>query len=457
MATSYDAIVIGAGQAGPSLAVRFAHAGMKTALIERRGLGGTCVNDGCTPTKTLVASPRAAHMARRAADFGVLVPEVRVDMAAVRARKDAVVQASVTNLERWIGGTHNLTLIRGSARFTGPDEVAVGTEILRARRIVINTGGRPTVPDWPGLDETPYLNSTSIMDLDVVPEHLIVVGGSYVGLEFAQTYRRFGAAVTVLEAGDRLIGREDPEVSTAIHDLLVSEGVEVHTGLKCVTTVKTASGVQVKATLNGDMRAISGSHLLVAVGRKPNTEDLDLVAAGVEVDARGFIPVDDCLQTSVPGVWALGDVNGRGAFTHTSFNDYEILAANLLDGEQRKVSDRIPIYALFTDPPLGRVGMSEHEVRASGRPALKAVMPMTRVARARERSETFGFMQVLADAQTKQILGAAFLGIEGDEAVQVLLATMAAGAPYTTLQHLTPIHPTVSELIPTLLNGLRPL
>ena len=457
MATSYDAIVIGAGQAGPSLAVRFAHAGMKTALIERRGLGGTCVNDGCTPTKTLVASARAAHMARRAADFGVLVPEVRVDMAAVRARKDAVVQTSVASLERWIGGTRNLTLIRGSARFTGPNEVAVGAEVLGAKRIVINTGGRVTVPDWPGLDETPYLNSTSIMDLDVVPEHLIVVGGSYVGLEFAQIYRRFGAAVTVLEAGDRLIGREDPEVSTAIHDLLVSEGVEVHTGLKCVTTGKTASGIQVKATLGDDVRAICGSHLLVAVGRKPNTEDLDLAAAGVEVDARGFIPVDDGLQTSVPGIWALGDINGRGAFTHTSFNDYEILAANLLDGEQRKVSDRIPVYALFTDPPLGRVGMSEHEVRASGRPALKAVMPMTRVARARERGETFGFMQVLADAQTKQILGAAFLGIEGDEAVQVLLATMAAGAPYTTLQRLTPIHPTVSELIPTLLNGLQPL
>jgi len=283
------------------------------------------------------------------------------------------------------------------------------------------------------------------------------VGGSYVGLEFAQIYRRFGAAVTVLEAGERLVGREDPEVSIAIHDLLVSEGVEVHTRVKCVTTARTASGVQVKATLGDDMRAISGSHLLVAVGRKPNTEDLDLAAAGVEVDARGFIPVDDGLQTSVPGIWALGDVNGRGAFTHTSYNDYEILAANLLDGEQRKVSDRIPVYALFTDPPLGRVGMNEREVRASGRPALKAVMPMTRVARARERSETFGFMQVLADAETRQILGAAFLGIEGDEAVQVLLATMAAGAPYTTLQHLTPIHPTVSELIPTLLNGLRPL
>ena len=457
MVTSHDAIVIGAGQAGPSLAVRFAQAGLKTALIERRGLGGTCVNDGCTPTKALVASARAAHMARRAADFGVFAGQVRVDMAAVRARKDAIVQASVESLERWIGGTRDLTLIRGSGRFTGPDEVTVGTEILRAGKIVINTGGRPTIPDWPGLNGTSYLTSTSILDLDVVPEHLIVVGGSYIGLEFAQIYRRFGAQVTVLEAADRLIAREDLEVSAALRELLVGEGVAVHTGLKGLSTAKTAHGVRVTADFGGRVRLLAGSHLLVAVGRRPNTEDLNLPAARVARDARGFIEVDDRLRTSAPGIWALGDVNGRGAFTSTSFNDYEILAANLLDGEDHRVTDRIPAYGLFTDPPLGRVGMTEQEVRASGRPALKAFMPMTRVGRARERGETFGFMQVLADARTKQILGAAFLGTEGDEAVQVLLASMAAGAPYTTLQRLTPIHPTVSELIPTLLNELRPL
>jgi pyruvate/2-oxoglutarate dehydrogenase complex dihydrolipoamide dehydrogenase (E3) component len=455
---TFDAIVIGAGQSGPSLAARFAQAGRKVALIEREHLGGTCVNDGCIPTKTLVASARAAHVVRHAAEFGVLHGgAVRVDMRAVKARKDAVVNQSIDGLTSWLGGLANLTLIRGEARFTGPLRIAVDGDEFEAAQIFINAGGRATVPDWPGIHDVPYLTNTSMMDVDFVPAHLAIVGGSYIGLEFAQMYRRFGSEVTVIEVAPRLIAREDAEVSAEVQAILEREGIAVHVGVKDVNIARDGAGVRIGFTFDDRPQSLSASHLLLAVGRRANTETLGLAAAGVNVDARGFIVVDDELRTSAPGVWALGDVNGRGAFTHTSYNDFEIVSANLLDGGKRCVSDRIMTYGLFIDPPLGRVGMSETEVRASGRAALVATLPMARIGRARERGETAGFIKVFVDAKTKRILGAALLGIEADEVVQLLLLAMAADLPYTRIQQTMWIHPTVTELLPTLFNGLKPL
>ena len=459
MSTRYDAIVIGSGQAAPSLAVRLAEAGMKTALVEREHLGGTCVNDGCIPTKTLVASARAAHVARRAADWGIHAGPVSVDMKAVKARKDAVVKQSIDGLDKWIAGTKNLSLVWGDARFTGPHAIEVNGEILEAPKIFINVGARPVLPSWKGIADVPVLNNTSMMAVDTLPEHLLVVGGSYIGLEFAQMYRRFGSRVTVLEFGDRLIAREDPEVSAEIQRILEREGVAFHFSVKDAAVARGAGGSGVRVVVDpvGQALAIEGSHLLAAIGRRPNTDSLGLDKAGIATDARGFITVDETLSTSVPGVWALGDVNGRGAFTHTSYNDFQIVAGNLLDGETRRVGDRIPIYALFIDPPLGRVGMSEAEVRARGKPALVGVMPMTRVGRARERGETQGFMKVLVDAESERILGASLLCIEGDEIVHMLLAAMAGDLSYKVIERAVHIHPTVSELIPTLLESLAPL
>ncbi|MEP7301278.1 MAG: FAD-containing oxidoreductase [Caldimonas sp.] len=460
MTSSYDAIVIGSGQAGPFLAVRLAEAGMKTVLIEREHLGGTCVNDGCIPTKTLVASARAAHVARRAADYGVTIGgPVGVDMKAVKARKDRIVAQSIEGLEKWIARTAGLTLIRGHARFTGPRTVAVNGETLEAAKVFINVGGRAVLPGWHGIADVPVLTNTSMMALDTLPEHLIVAGGSYIGLEFAQMYRRFGSRVTVVEYGDRLIAREDREVSRTVQEILAQEGVDFYFSVESATVLRGPDGQGVRLALNvgGSGHELAGSHLLAAVGRRPSTDDLGLEQAGIATDARGFVTVDDELRTSVPGVWAMGDVNGRGAFTHTSYNDFQIVAANLLDGGQRRVSDRIAAYALFIDPPLGRVGMSEAEVRARGKPALVGVMPMTRVGRARERGETQGFMKVLVDAASERILGASLLCIEGDEVVHSLLDVMAADASYKVIERAVHIHPTVSELIPTLLGSLVPL
>jgi len=460
MTTSYDAIVIGSGQSGPFLAVRLAQSGLKTALIEREHLGGTCVNDGCIPTKTLVASARTAHVARRAADYGVLVGgPVSVDMKAVKARKDRVVAQSVEGLTKWIAGTANLILIKGHARFSGPNTVEVNGETLDAPKIFINVGGRAVLPGWHGIADVPVLTNTSMMAVDTLPEHLIVAGGSYIGLEFAQMYRRFGSRVSVVEYGDRLIAREDREVSREVQQILEREGVEFHFSVQSakVTPGDGGRGVRLAFNAGGSAHELAGSHLLAAVGRRPNTDDLGLDKAGIETDARGFIVVDDELRTSVPGVWAMGDANGKGAFTHTSYNDFQIVAANLLDAGRRRVSDRITAYALFTDPPLGRVGMSEAEVRARGKPALVGVMPMTRVGRAKERGETQGFMKVLVDAESERILGAALLCIEGDEIVHSLLDVMAADASYKVIERAVHIHPTVSELIPTLLGSLTPL
>ena len=457
----FDAIVIGAGQSGPALAARFAKAGRKVALIEREHLGGTCVNDGCIPTKTLVASARAAHVVRHAADFGVDLggAALRVDMAAVKARKDAVVAESIANLTTWLEGLPTLTLVRAAARFVAPHRVRAGADEYEAPQIFVNVGARPSVPDWPGLAPLPYLTNISMMAVDFLPEHLVVVGGSYIGLEFAQMYRRFGSAVTVVEAAPKLIAREDDDVSAAVRALLEAEGVAVHVGAKNLSAACGAdrSGVRIGFQTAGTARSVAGSHLLIAVGRRPNTDELGLDAAGVAVDARGYIGVDDELRSNVEGIWALGDVNGKGAFTHTSYNDYEIVAANLLDAGTRRVSDRITAYALYTDPPLARIGMSEAEVRASGRAALVAKLPMSRVGRARERGETTGFMKVLVDADKKTLLGAALFGIEADEVVQLLLLAMAAGLPVSRIQQTMWIHPTVSELLPLLFDGLKPL
>ena len=458
MTEKFDAIVIGTGQSGPSLAARLVREGRKTAVIERNLFGGTCVNVGCTPTKTLVASARAAYMARRGADFGVKIDgPVKVDMKRVKARKDEVVGQSNQGVTNWMKNMDGLTVYEGHGRFTGPRAVSVNGVELEGEQIFINTGGRARVPDLPGISEVDYLTNSSIMEIDFLPEHLIIVGGSYIGLEFAQMYRRFGSRVTVIEYADRLIAREDDDVSEAIKEILENEGVEIRLEAECITLHTHASGVAVGVECQEGPPRVVGSHLLLAVGRQPNTDDLGLDRAGVQTDAAGFIQVDDQLRTNVEGVWAIGDVNGRGAFTHTSYNDYEIVAANLFDNDPRRVSDRIAVYGLFIDPPLGRAGMTEAEVRQSGRKALMGKMLMTRVCRARERGETQGFMKVRVDAETKKILGAAILGIGGDEVVHTVLEVMYADAPYTVMQRAVHIHPTVTELIPTLLADLKPL
>jgi len=452
--STFDAIVIGAGQAGPSLAGRLTDAGMTVALVERKLVGGTCVNVGCMPTKTLVASARAAHVARRGADYGVLVDgPVRIDMARVKERAQTVARNARAGVEGWLKGMAGLTVIDGHARFEAPGRIRVGDRVLSAPRIFINVGARTAVPAIPGLDGVPYLTSSTILQLDRVPRHLVVIGGSYIGLEFAQMYRRFGAEVTVIERGPRLIGREDEDVSAAIRAILEDEGIAVRTGADDIRVAGHQDGIAVAIAGGAE---IIGSDLLVAVGRRPNTDDLGLEAAGIATDARGYITVDEALATTAPGVWALGDCNGRGAFTHTAYNDYEIVAANLLDGADRKLSDRISAYALYIDPPLGRVGLTEAQARAGGRRIEVSTRPMTRVGRAVERGETAGFIKIVADADSRRILGAAILGIEGDEAIHGILDMMHADQPYPVLQWAVPIHPTVSELIPTVIGGLRP-
>jgi pyruvate/2-oxoglutarate dehydrogenase complex dihydrolipoamide dehydrogenase (E3) component len=462
MSASYDAIVIGTGQAGPSLAGRLAAAGMKVAIVERSRFGGTCVNTGCIPTKAMVASAYAAHLARRGGEYGVVLDgAVRVDMKRVKARKDDIAGQSRDGLERWLDGMANCTVYRGHARFTGPHDVRVdaGTEqhTLHAERIFINVGGRAIVPDMPGIDQVDHLDNSSMMNVDFLPEHLIVVGGSYIGLEFGQMYRRFGSAVTIIEMGPRLIQREDEDVSTTIAEILAAEGVELRLDAKCIAFAKRGDAIVAQVDCASGAPEVAGSHLLLAVGRRPNTDDLGLDAAGVAVDERGYVVVDDQLATSVPGVWALGDCNGRGAFTHTSYNDFEIVAANLLDGGTRRVSDRITAYALYTDPPLGRAGMTEAQARRSGRRLLLGTRPMTRVGRAVEKGESQGFMKVVVDADTRQILGAAILGVTGDEVVHTFLDLMYAKAPYDVMQRAMHIHPTVSELLPTMLGELKPI
>jgi len=454
----HDAIIIGTGQSGPSLARRLVAAGQKVAVIERKFFGGTCVNTGCTPTKTLVASAYAAYLARRAGDYGVTIGgPVGVDMKAVKARKDAVAGASRRGVERSLKTLEGCTVYEGHARFVGTKKAAVDGVVLDADRIFINVGGRALAPSIPGLDQVPYLTNSSMMDVDFLPQHLIVLGGSYIGLEFAQVYRRFGSEVTVIELAPRLIAREDEDVSSAVAEFLKEEGVDVRVDSKVVGVEKRGNRIAVKVESTGKISQVVGTHVLVAIGRRPNTDDLGLDKAGIATDPRGYIQVDDQLRTNVPGIWAIGDCNGRGAFTHTSYNDFEIVAANILDNDRRRVTDRITAYALYTDPPLGRVGMTEAEVRKTGKPALISTMPMEDVSRAFEKGETKGFMKILVDRESKQILGASFFGLAGDEVVHCILALMYAKAPYTVMQRATHIHPTVSELIPTMMGELKPL
>ncbi len=457
MSKPFDAIIIGAGQAGPSLAGRLTSAGMRVLVVERKLFGGTCVNTGCMPTKTLVASAYAAHLARRGADYGVVIDQpVSMDMKRAKERADTVSRNARTGLERWLDGLDGCTVVRGHARFTGPREIEVDGEAFTAPRIFINAGGRANIPDMPGIGEVDYMTNTSILALDAVPKHLVVIGGSYIGLEFAQMYRRFGAQVTVVEKGPRLIAREDEDVSEAVKDILEGEGISCRLNAECISFRAHAEGAEVGLECRAGAPRVVGSHVLLAIGRRPNTDDLGLDKTGIEVDERGYIKVDDGLSTNVEGVWALGDCNGRGAFTHTAYNDFEIVAANLLDGEKRKVSDRILGYALYIDPPLGRAGMSEAQARMTGRPLLVSKRPMTLVGRAVEKDETQGFMKVVVDAETQRILGAAILGTGGDEAIHGVLDIMNADVGYPTLKWAVPIHPTVSELIPTLLGGLKP-
>jgi pyruvate/2-oxoglutarate dehydrogenase complex dihydrolipoamide dehydrogenase (E3) component len=454
----FDAIIIGTGQAGPSLAFRLAGAGMKVAVAERNLVGGTCVNTGCTPTKALVASAHAAQTARRATEYGVAIAgEIGVDMKRVKARKDLIVAQSRDGLTAALESTGGLTLYRGHARFVSPREVEIGGERLRAEHIFINVGGRAVVPPMPGVEQIRYLDNSSMMAVDFLPRHLVIIGGSYIGLEFGQMYRRFGSEVTIVEMASRLVSREDEDVSAAIKEIVERDGVNVRLSAECIALSQRGGDVVATADCTEGSPEIAGSHLLLAVGRRPNTDDLGLDKAGVGCDGRGYIIVDDELRTNVPGIWALGDCNGRGAFTHTSYNDFEILAANLLDHDPRRVSDRITAYALYTDPPLARVGMTLAEARHSGRRVLVGERPMTRVARAIEKGETQGFMRILVDADTREILGASLLGTGCDEAVHSILDLMYARAPYTVMQRAMHIHPTVSELLPTILGDLKPL
>jgi pyruvate/2-oxoglutarate dehydrogenase complex dihydrolipoamide dehydrogenase (E3) component len=458
MAQDFDAIVIGTGQSGPSLAHRLARAGRRVAIAERKRFGGTCVNNGCIPTKSLIASARAAHVARRAADFGVVVEgPVRVDMKAVKARKDAIVKVSNEGVEEGLREADGITVFTGHARFVGPKEVAIGDAVLTAGQIFINVGGRADIPAIPGIDQVPYLDNSSMMAVDILPEHLVILGGSYIGLEFGQMYRRFGSEVTIIQRNEQLVPREDPDIAQAIRTILEDEGIRILTDADATRVESRGGEVAVSVIAGGETREIVGSHLLVATGRRPNTGDLGLEAAGVETDTSGHIKVDGQLRTNVSGIFAIGDCNGRGAFTHTSYNDFEIIAANLLDGDPRRVEDRIPTYALFIDPPLGRAGMTEADVRRKGIRALVARMALEDVGRAYERSETKGFMKVIVDAESKQLLGAALLGIEGDEIVQGLLDMMYAKAPYTVIQRAMHIHPTVYEMIPYIFEDLRPV
>ena len=450
---TFEAIIIGAGQAGPPLANRLSAAGQRVALVERKLFGGTCVNTGCMPTKTLIASARAAHVARRAADFGVQISgPIGMDMQVVKARKDKVTLDARQGVESWLKGMAGCTVFEGHAQFESAHSLRVGDALLTAERIFLNVGGRAAIPDLPGIHDVPYLTNTSMMDLAELPRHLVIVGGSYIALEFAQMYRRFGSQVTVIERGPRIVSREDEEVAGAVQAILEREGIAFHLNADGIRFAR--RGAEIAVGIRAGTEVV-GSHVLIAVGRRPNTDALQLDKAGVALDKRGYITVDEQLRSNVPHIWALGDCNGRSAFTHTAYNDFEIVAANLLDGASRRLSDRVDTYALYIDPPLGRAGLSEAQARQAGHDVRVGMRPMGRVGRAVEKAETDGFMKIVVDAKTQAILGATILGVGGDEAIHSILDMMAAKAPYSVLQQAMHIHPTVAELIPTLLGELK--
>lgn len=455
MTTQYDAIVIGTGQAGPTLSYRLASAGRKVALIERGKFGGSCVNYGCTPTKTLVASARAAYMARRGAFYGVHTGDITIDMKRVKARKEDVVSDSRNGLEGWLESIENLDIYRGHGQFESSNSVRVNDELLTADQIFINVGTSPRIPDnMPGVDVVPFMTNQEILELDYIPEHLLIVGGSYIGLEFGQAFRRFGSEVTIVEVADRLVTREDPDISESIKGVLEAEGINLRLQAECISLTNDGERIKMDLECDSGDRLVTGSHVLLAVGRVPNTDELGVEKAGLEIDDRGYIQVNDKLETNVPGIWALGDVNGRGAFTHTSYNDHEIVAANLLDNGNRRVSDRFMTYGLFIDPPLGRVGLTEQQAEAQGYNIKVGTMQMSSISRAKEKGETQGLMKLIIDADTDKFLGAAILGVGGDEIVASITNTMYADAPYTVVRDAVHIHPTVNELIPTLLGQI---
>jgi pyruvate/2-oxoglutarate dehydrogenase complex dihydrolipoamide dehydrogenase (E3) component len=453
----FHAIIVGTGQAGPSLAVRLAQSGMNVAIIERNKFGGSCVNTGCIPTKTLIASAEIAYHAQRANDFGIEIKgSIKTNMEKVKARKDAIVNKASKGVEQWLKNTPNVTVFQGHARFVDNYKLSVNNETLSAEKIFINVGARAWLPPIEGLNQINYLTNSSILGLDKVPRHLIVVGGSYIGLEFAQVFRRFGAQVTVVEKASRLIPREDPDVCDTVLEIMQQSGIDVHLNTSCLSFSASEDHITAHVSCNGD-KSINGSHVLVAIGRKPNTDDLGLENTDIQVDERGIVLINDKLETTVPNVWALGECNGHGAFTHTAYNDYQIIIDNLLQGATRKVTDRILAYALYIDPPLGRCGLTEAEIRTKGYTALVAKRPMTQVKRAMIKGEPTGFIKILIDKDTQKILGAAILGVNADEIIHSILDVMYADKPYTLIRDAVHIHPTVSELIPTTLENLKPL
>jgi pyruvate/2-oxoglutarate dehydrogenase complex dihydrolipoamide dehydrogenase (E3) component len=461
---TYDAIVIGTGQAGPAMASALLKEGQTLAIAEGYRFGGSCVNYGCRPTKVLIASARAAHMARRGADFGVEIDHMHINWDRVRERVVGIIDDTSSGMEGWLRGLDGLDVYPVYASFEGKADglyhVRMGDAVVAAPQVFINTGTRARVPQIDGIDTVDWLESEKLLRLAERPDHLIILGGSYIGLEMGQAFRRLGSAVTIIETADCVIHREDDDIQSAVHKFLTGEGVTVHTHSRITRVAPTADG-GVKAHIcddaDGREHTVTGSHWLNAIGRVPNTDRLNLDAVGVETTERGFIVVDEQLATTAPGIYALGDVNGKGAFTHTSYHDFEIVRDNLLHGRSRRWTDRTMAYSLFTDPPLGRVGMSEQEARASGRNVLMAVKPMSRIGRAIEQDETAGLIKLLVDADTEQFLGAAVLGFHGDEVIQAISYFMATGASYRVMMEALPIHPTIAEFLPTILGELAPL
>jgi pyruvate/2-oxoglutarate dehydrogenase complex dihydrolipoamide dehydrogenase (E3) component len=453
----FDAIVIGSGQAGKPLSYALADLGWKVAFIERAELGGSCINTGCTPTKTMVASAQVAHYARNAARWGVHTNDVSVDLPAVVARKNKVVQGFRDAIQRRIDAKQNITLVRAHGRFTGPHQVEAGSQTFESEKIFIDTGTRPEIPKIPGMDSVPFLTNASVMELLEIPKHLLVLGGGYIGLEFGQMFRRFGSRVTIIHKSERILPREDPDITQELQKALEAEGVEFALG-GTTTRVENRSGeIALAYETKEGSKTISGSHLLVATGRKPNTDDLGLDKAGIATDPRGYIKVNGRMETSAAGIWAMGDVKGGPAFTHISYNDYQIVYADLIEGKNLTIEHRYLPYALFTDPPLGRVGITEQDARTSGRKFKMGTYPMASVARAIERDETVGLMKVIVDGENDRILGAAILGSEGGELVQILGAMILAGAPYTVLKGAVYIHPTLAEGFFGLMESVKPV